>query len=256
MLARIPLSPRRRGREEGEPEPAATPERGPISTADPADREIVRLASPYSMSGDARLLSLVDAVRYCVRREVPGAFAECGVWRGGSVIAMIRTLQDMGVSDRDIHLYDTFTGMTRPTTHDTSPVDRPALEHWEDSDGRPWAALFEPETFNEESVRATVLSTGYPAERVHLVAGPVEQTLPARAPERLALLRLDTDWYESTRHELVHLYPHLVDSGVLVVDDYGHWEGCRLAVDEYFAEHPPPLLFHRVDYTCRIGIKH
>ena len=86
--------------------------------------------------------------------------------------------------------------------------------------------------------------------------GPVEETLPKTAPDRLALLRLDTDWYESTRHELVHLYPRLVDGGVLIVDDYGHWEGCRRAVDEYFAAEADPVLLSRVDYTARIAIKH
>jgi hypothetical protein len=100
-----------------------------------------------------------------------------------------------------------------------------------------------------------VLATGYPAERVHLVRGPVEETLPAAAPERLALLRLDTDWYASTRHELEHLYPRLVDGGVLIVDDYGHWQGARQAVDEYFAGTAPPPLLHRIDYTARIGVK-
>ena len=83
-------------------------------------------------------------------------------------------------------------------------------------------------------MRATVLSTGYPAERVHLVRGPVEETIPGAAPDALALLRLDTDWYASTRHELEHLYPRLATGGVLIVDDYGHWEGARRAVDEYF----------------------
>ena len=79
--------------------------------------------------------------------------------------------------------------------------------------------------------------TGYPPERIHFVRGPVEETLPAGAPDEIALLRLDTDWYESTRHELEHLYPRLAAGGVLLVDDYGHWEGARKAVDEYFADH-------------------
>ena len=82
------------------------------------------------------------------------------------------------------------------------------------------------------------------------------KTIPGEAPDRLALLRLDTDWYESTRHELVHLYPRLEKGGVLIIDDYGHWEGARRAVDEYFAHNPPPLLLARVDYAGRIAIKH
>ena len=83
----------------------------------------------------------------------------------------------------------------------------------------------------------------------------MEDTLPEQAPSRIALLRLDTDWYESTRHELIHLYPRLSQGGVLIVDDYGHWDGCRLAVDEYFATEADPVLLTRIDYTGRICVK-
>jgi O-methyltransferase len=222
------------------------------------DRRIVERALPYTMTGVPRLQALVDAVRYCVRRGVPGAFGECGVWRGGSVMAMLLTLRDLGVDDRDVYLYDTFEGMTRPTEHDVSEHDPPALETWAEAERRqakPWAGYFDPESFNEQAVRETLLSTGYPAERLHLVRGAVEKTLPEHAPERLALLRLDTDWYESTLHELRHLYPRLADGGVLIIDDYGHWEGARRAVDEYFTSEAKPLLLSRIDYTGRIAVK-
>ena len=223
-----------------------------------ADERIVRRALPYTMTGVARLQSLVDAVRYCAHRDLPGAFVECGVWRGGSVLAMILTLQDLGRTDRDLHLFDTFEGMTEPTEHDVSPRDGAALEDWRAARARgehPWSDLFGPQALDEASVRATILATGYPEERVHFVRGPVEETLPARAPDGIALLRLDTDWYESTLHELEHLYPRLVGDGVLVIDDYGHWEGARRAVDEYFAGHPPAPLLNRIDYTGRVGVK-
>lgn len=211
------------------------------------------------MTSVPRLQACVDAVRYVVSRDVPGAFAECGVWRGGSVLAMILTLQEMDVTDRDVYLFDTFEGMTVPTEHDVSPHDGAALDDWREASrqgSRPWAEVFGPEVFNEAGVRETVLSTGYPEERIHLVRGPVEQTIPDGAPERLAILRLDTDWYESTRHELVHLYPRLTDAGVLIIDDYGHWEGCARAVDEYFAANAPRPLLSRIDYTGRMAIKH
>jgi hypothetical protein len=103
-------------------------------------------------------------------------------------------------------------------------------------------------------VRAMLMRTGYPAERMHFVPGLVEQTIPGRAPERIALLRLDTDYYESTKHELAHLYPRIGAGGVLIVDDYGHWCGSREAVDEYIAEHRLPLLLQRIDYTARLAI--
>lgn len=228
-----------------------------LGTLSETDREIVSRALPYTMTGVARLQAVVDSVRYCVARELPGAFAECGVWRGGSVVAMILTLRQLELDDREIYLYDTFEGMTEPTEHDVSPLDPPALADWEEARRRgeqPWVEVFGPELFSEESVRETLRSTGYPEERLHLVRGPVEETLPGNAPDTLALLRLDTDWYESTRHELLHLYPRLCDGGVLIIDDYGHWEGARRAVDEYFGDRP--LLLNRIDYTGRVAVKH
>jgi hypothetical protein len=222
------------------------------------ERSLVERVRPYTMTSVERILAVADAVDYVVRRGVPGALAECGVWRGGMALAMIHTLQRRGVLDRDVYLYDTFEGMTEPSAEDTSPFDAPALETWREAKaaGRtPWEWYFRPDLFSLEGVREVVHATGYPRERLHLVQGPVQETIPDAAPERLAVLRLDTDWYESTRHELVHLYPRLAPGGVLIVDDYGHWNGCRRAVDEYFAEHAPPVLFARTDYTGRMGVK-
>jgi hypothetical protein len=230
-----------------------------LKLASESDRGIVAQAVPYTMTGVLRLLSLIDAVRYCAQRPVAGAFAECGVWRGGSVLAMILTLQELGVGDRDIYLYDTFEGMTEPTELDTSQLEDGALDQWrkaERNHARPWAELFDERDFNEESVRLLLRDTGYPVERLHFVRGPIEETVPGAAPDHLALLRLDTDWYESTKHELVHLFPRLRPGGVLIIDDYGHWQGARRAVDEYFDTEHPPLLLNRIDYTGRIAIKH
>jgi O-methyltransferase len=221
----------------------------------PGDREVIERALPYTMTGVPRLHALVIAVRHIVGAEIPGALAECGVWRGGSMAAVIATLQQLGADDRDLYLFDTFEGMTEPGERDTSPIDGRAVDLWEQAEGRPWPEFFSPELFNVDAVREVVLSTGYPEARVHLVAGPVEETLPAQAPDSLALMRLDTDWYESTRHELEHLYPRLVRGGVLIVDDYGHWEGCQRAVDEYFAGEAEPILLSRIDYSARIGVK-
>jgi hypothetical protein len=235
-----------------------------VATPDPSlvsdeDRAIIERVRPFTMTSDERLQALIDAVRYCEQRGIQGAFAECGVWRGGSVLTMILVLQGLDAADRDIHLYDTFEGMTEPTQHDTSALDPPALDTWEQAQSsgqRAWSELFNNEVFDEVAVRELLLGTGYPAERLHFARGPVEETLPAAAPDQIALLRLDTDWYESTRHELEHLWPRLSDGGVLIVDDYGHWEGARRAVDEFFATTAAPVLLNRIDYTGRIAIKH
>lgn len=230
----------------------------PLAGLSHQDAAIISRVLPYTMTSVARIQATIDAVRYCVVREIPGAFAECGVWRGGSILAMILTLQELGREDRDIYLFDTFEGMTEPTEHDTSRLDPPALITWQEAAAReegPWDELFSPEIFDEASVRETVLSSGYPGERVHLCRGAVEETLPERGPPELSLLRLDTDWYESTLHELKCLYPRLADGAVIIIDDYGHWDGAKRAVDEYFNASAPPILLNRIDYTGRIGIK-
>jgi O-methyltransferase len=250
--------PRLRRRGATEPAPEAEPPQI-LAQADDQDRQIVERALPYTMTGPARMLALIDGVRHCAARGIPGAFAECGVWRGGSVLAMILTLQQLRIDDRDIYLYDTFEGMTAPTEHDISDLDPPALQTWREAQREQrtaWNELFSPELFNEESVRRLLTATGYPEGRLRFVRGPVEETIPGTAPEQIALLRLDTDWYESTRHELTHLFPRLQPGGVLIIDDYGHWQGARRAVDEYFGTDHPPLLLNRIDYTGRIAVKH
>ena len=240
--------------------PAAQPTEAPgeFDALSAADRALIEPARPYTMTSVARLQANVDAVRYVHARRLPGAIVECGVWRGGSVMAMILTLQSLGETERDVFLFDTFEGMTAPTEHDVSPVDGSALVDWNEAElrnERAWSEVFGSEVFDEQSVRDTLLSTGYPAERIHLCKGPVEETVPDQAPSEIALLRLDTDWYESTRHELVHLYPRLAVGGVLIIDDYGHWEGCARAVDEYMSEKGISLLLNRTDYTGRMAIK-
>ena len=229
-----------------------------LESIEPAERQIVERARPYSMTSDERLVAILDAVSYAVAAGVRGAFVECGVWRGGSVLAMVLQLERLGVSDRDIWLYDTFEGMTAPTTRDTSRFSEPALATWRrarETGGRAWEWVFGREMFDIDSVRSLLAGTGYPGERVHFVEGPIEKTVPGEMPASMALLRLDTDWYESTRHELIHLYPHLEQGGVLIIDDYGHWDGCRKAVDEYFANEGGRPLLSRIDYTGRIGTK-
>jgi O-methyltransferase len=224
-----------------------------------ADQAIIAEANQYSMTNFNRQAALIEAVRHIERRQIRGAFVECGVWRGGSVLAMLRTLLSLGVTDRDIYLYDTFEGMTEPTEADVSAYHGSALSAWKVAQGkgeRVWKEFFNESYFNEEDVRRLLVSTGYPAERLHFVKGPVEQTIPSIVPDAIALLRLDTDWYESTRHEMQHLYPLLPQGGALIIDDYGHWDGCRKAIDEFFSTgHTPPILLNRVDYSCRVGVK-
>lgn len=214
---------------------------------------VIRQVQPYTMTSVMSLYSLYQAVGHVVASGIPGALVECGVWRGGSALAMALTLMQRGVRDRDLYLYDTFEGMTEPGAQDVSKSGEKAHDHWQArqrADGtNDWCFA------SMDDVRRTMALSGYPAERIHLIRGPVQETLPAQAPEALALLRLDTDWYDSTRHELVHLYPRLNAGGVLIIDDYGEWRGAQQAVDEYLQQQGQCLLLHRIDHTARIALK-
>jgi O-methyltransferase len=221
-------------------------------------REIIRAVRPRTMTSHEKLFALIVATRHVVDQNVAGAIVECGVWRGGSMQAVARTLLGRGVSDRDLHLYDTFEGMPPPTDADRRHDGRPAAELLETTPrtGKVWAVA------GLEDVQAGMAETGYPPERIHFHAGLVEETIPAGAPERIALLRLDTDWYESTKHELTHLYQRLAPGGVLIIDDYGTWQGSRDATDEFLTETGEPLLLVRTGWgraavkpglTSRVG---
>jgi O-methyltransferase len=216
------------------------------------DDEAVRIMSkalPHTMTTKQRLFSVVEAVRYVDRAAVPGAIVECGVWKGGSMLAAALTLGSLGVTDRELFLYDTFEGPTTPAAVDVATTGEGADSFAAHQRG---ASYHDPNSL--DGVTETLRSSGYPMQRVHLVQGPVEETIPATLPGPIALLRLDTDWYESTAHEMEHLYPLIARGGVLIVDDYGYWEGARRAIDEYVAAHGLALFLQRIDHTGRAAV--
>ena len=214
------------------------------------ERLILRAARPFTMTGLDRLAAVINAVKHVVQNGVPGDIAECGVWRGGSMMAAALTLRSLGDSSRTLYLYDTFEGMPAPTHRDRS------------FDGQEAGSLLRAAQRGTgiwcyaglEDVQHNLFSTDYPRDKLVFVQGKVEETIPAPMPRLLSVLRLDTDWYESTLHGLTHLYPRLSCGGVLIIDDYGHWQGARAAVDEYFSRQPVPVFLHRIDYTGRIAI--
>jgi O-methyltransferase len=213
---------------------------------------IWKQSKQYTMTSVERGYALFKAVEHIVKHDIPGDFVECGVWRGGSACVAARSLLHFGDRTRDLYLYDTYTGMVKPTERDVSASNVPAQARWEAQ---------QADTHNEwcyaarADVEHNVRATGYPGDKLHFVEGKVEETIPAVAPERIALLRLDTDWYESTRHELRELYPRLVPGGILIIDDYGAWKGAREATDEYFAENDQKVFLSRIDMTGRLAIK-
>lgn len=221
---------------------------------EPEFLELHAACAGQTMTSIERMYALYKATRYVIDAGVPGDLVECGVWRGGSVMLMAATLLRHGTTGRDIWLYDTFDGMTPPSEDDVQEMSgRPAsailAERERSLDDPFWGVA--PRSHVEDNLRRT----GYPMARFRFVEGSVLTTIPSEAPERIALLRLDTDWYESTRHELQHLYPRLSHCGVLLIDDYGYWRGARKATDEYLASLANPPLLNRIDFTGRIAVK-
>lgn len=220
---------------------------------DPPFQSIAHRCLPATMTSVERLYALYKSVEYVIKSGVAGDIVECGVWRGGSMMCAALSLLHFSDTSRRLYLYDTFEGMPPPKAVDVDVHNRPAAallsEMNRDEQNHIWALA------PLDVVRNNLASTGYPESGVTYVPGPVEETIPATIPDSIALLRLDTDWYSSTRWELDHLFPRLVTGGVLIIDDYGHWQGARRAVDEYFATSRCKMLLNRVDYTGRVGVK-
>jgi O-methyltransferase len=222
-------------------------------TAD--DDKIIRSAGACTMTSTENLTALIDAVRYLARGRIPGAVVECGVWRGGSMMAAALTLGQEHDTGRDLFLFDTYQGLPEPTEHDKDARGRSAADliRQNPDSASPtgtwcYASLAE--------VQANMGTTGYPADRVHYVEGKVETTIPYPGLTDIALLRLDTDLYEPTRHTLTELFPLLTVGGVLILDDYGDWQGAKKATDEYFGQHPEsPVLLMRAHRGVRLAVK-
>jgi O-methyltransferase len=215
------------------------------------------------MTSKEVMYSTYQAARYVAQRGIPGDLVECGVWRGGSALLAALTVQQTANAaapykrrwfgrpnkKRQFWLYDTFEGMTRPTERDVDLDGFAAATYMNTyADDGKWCYA------DESDVRQVFSSNGIAGDDIRLVKGDVVQTLQRQKPSQIALLRLDTDWYESTKSELEILYPLLSPGGVLIIDDYGHWEGARVAVDEYFSKHPSVLL-NRISYAVRVAIK-
>jgi len=215
---------------------------------------ILNKCKPFTMVSPDRSFALYKAVNYISLNDIEGDFVECGVWRGGQTMIMAHALLQENDTNRKIWLYDTYTGMSEPTNNDikisTHEKAETLLLKKDKSTERGNIWCYAP----IEEVKKNVLSTGYNPNNFVFVKGKVEDTIPDQIPSKIALLRLDTDWYESTYHELVHLFPRLVKGGVLIIDDYGTWEGSRLAVDEYILKRREKIMLMRVG-TGAIGVK-
>jgi hypothetical protein len=216
-------------------------------------QSVIEKTEPYTMTSPERIFGLIEAVKYIAANKIEGDIVECGVWKGGSMLAIAETLTELKDQTRQLYLYDTFEGMSEPTELDISFNDQTAEQLLEADKNKEANLVWAYSAIDE--VKQTMSLSSYPSHMIHYVKGKVEETIPSVIPEKIALLRLDTDWYESTRHELIHLFPRLVKGGVLIIDDYGYWKGARKAVDEYIRENKIQILLNRLDETGRIALK-
>jgi hypothetical protein len=219
-----------------------------------ADKKIMKFINTsiqFSMTGHQRMYLLSQAILNCKNNNIGGDFVECGVWKGGNIL-LFKLLNDYYNLNRKIFAYDTFDGMTEPEDIDidNSKVSANKLLSTQKKDKNLknihcFASL---ETVKKNILQYTNL------KNINFIVGPVEKTLKVeKLPKKISILRLDTDWYASTKFELEILYPRLVNGGVLILDDYGHWQGARKAVDDFFYNKKKWL--HVFDSSCRYLIK-
>jgi hypothetical protein len=230
---------------------------GVESAADlePGFLEVYKMCQEYTLTSFKAMYAMYEAALYINKSGIAGDFVECGVWKGGSsMIVALAWLQAPG-PHRNLYLYDTYEGMPDTGTHyqdvGTGPFQF-AMNITTMLRGGHTGVFYAP----LEEVRRNMRSTEYPEENVLFVKGMVEQTIPYQIPEQISLLHLDSDLYQSTYHELTHLYPRLTKGGVLIVDDYGSWKGSRKATDQYFAEQGISMLLTPISNDgARMGIK-
>jgi hypothetical protein len=201
--------------------------------------------NPISMIRDHRFAANILAVEHVLENNLDGDIVEVGVWKGGSVVSMLMTLIKNNNTSKKIHLYDTFEGMTPHTEKDFDLQGR-AAGHLINSD--PFWLCVSP----LEEVKNNISKTRYPEDLISYHKGDICKA--NFIPSKISFLRLDTDWYESTKCELEKFYDSVVSGGIIMLDDYGHWQGCKKAVDEFLLD-KPNIKIIKIDYTGVYFIK-
>ena len=227
-----------------------------IFNHDKFELENIEISKLYSMTGEKRMSYLTKSIKYIFENKIDGDFVECGVWQGGNLILMQRLIDHYG-EKKSIYGYDTFDGMTLPSEFDLDINNNKAsnllsnekkVENLENENVWCYSGV---KTVKQNFTKHT--KNNY----LKLIKGDVTNTLKnnENLPKNISLLRLDTDFYESTKIEMEILFPLVVKNGLIIVDDYGHWKGQKKAVDEYLNKiNFKPFMFE-VDYSCRIFIK-
>ena len=207
--------------------------------------EIYNQCKKYTMTSIERMYTLYNWVKHIIDNKIEWDFVECWVWKWWSSMIIALTLKQLWINNRKIYLYDTFEWMSEPTDNDFDIIWRVAKEELKikDKDENIWC--YSP----IEEVKNNLFSTWYPKENIIFIKWKVEDTIPETIPDKISLLRLDTDWYESTKHEMIHLFPILEKNWILIIDDFWHWEGSKKAILEYFKNNNLNYFINRIDNT-------
>jgi O-methyltransferase len=210
--------------------------------------QLIEKCLKYSMTTKVRMWSLLNSINYIYNNNIQGDFVECGVWKGGNLI-LYEILNQKYNLNKKVFGFDTFEGMPLPGEYDYKYNNVSAIDLYNKKVKieNNWCKS------SLDEVKTNILTECSNAN-VNLIKGKVENTLlvEKNIPDKISILRLDTDFYESTKIELEVLFPKLEKNGILIIDDYGTYKGARKAVDEYFKK--KAFLIY-IDHTCRLLIK-
>lgn len=217
-----------------------------------AEPEFRSIAEKFRTRDIFRQYAAWSAAKYVGQHNILGDVVECGVLHGKSAAILGHGLISIGNTDKRLWLYDTYS---------SDPARRPREDEFHRKTGKPFAPVWDETsktdlaTGSEEKTRANIVDTGFPLDRCNLVKGLVQKTIPSNIPAEISLLKIHTDFHDSVRHALDHLFSRIRPGGVLIVDAYGRYSGAKKATDEFFAENDVSMLLNRVDDSCRMGIK-
>ncbi len=214
---------------------------------DPRKLWLVKAVGANSMASYARRANVYELATRAEKAGLAGAFVECGVWRGGCAAIMAYVAKAAG-RGRKTWLFDSFEGLPEPTSQDG---ERARVYAGDRTSGA--MASIAKCVGPLEDVKALFARLGIAESAYVTVKGWFQDTLPVSRDQigPIALLRLDGDWYESTKVCLDNLYDLVVPGGFVIIDDYGHWEGCKKAIDEFFAARGVQPTLHPIDDTGR-----
>jgi hypothetical protein len=229
----------------GEPDPADDPGRYVVAAV-----EHYQQSAAVSMLPVARLDNLQKCIVDVIVNRVPGDLVETGVWRGGATIFMRAVLKVYGQADRIVWAADSFEGLPEPDP-EKYPLESKAFK----SDAM--TKYYNHFAVGLDEVKRNFEAYGMLDAQVRFLKGWFKDTLPSVPIDKIAVLRLDGDYYESTRDALRSLYDKVSPGGYIIIDDFGedHWTYCRRAVDEFRAERGITEPLDYVDERCRFWQK-